>query len=72
MCIRDRVVDSPEGIQFGSSTAAPIAKEFMENALPYLGINPTYTLSLIHILHIWRLPTAEPRLQRWEYKIERN
>lgn len=37
------VVDSPEGIQFGSSTAAPIAKEFMENALPYLGINPTYT-----------------------------
>lgn len=37
------VVDSPEGIQFGSSTAAPIAKEFMENALPYLGVNPKYT-----------------------------
>lgn len=37
------VVDSPEGVQFGSSTAAPIAKEFMENALPYLGINPKYT-----------------------------
>lgn len=37
------VVDSPEGVQFGSSTAAPIAKEFMENALPYLGVNPKYT-----------------------------
>lgn len=37
------VVDSPKGIQFGSTTAAPIAKEFMENALPYLGINPKYT-----------------------------
>ena len=37
------VVDSPKGIQFGSTTAAPIAKEFMENALPYLGVNPKYT-----------------------------
>lgn len=37
------VADSPKGVQFGSSTAAPIAKEFMENALPYLGINPEYT-----------------------------
>lgn len=37
------VVDSPKGIQFGSATAAPIAKEFLENALPYLGVNPKYT-----------------------------
>lgn len=37
------VVDSPQGVQFGSSTAAPVAKEFMENALPYLGVNPKYT-----------------------------
>ncbi len=31
------VVDSPSGVQFGSATAAPIAREFLENALPYLG-----------------------------------
>lgn len=37
------VVDSPQGVQFGSSTAAPIAKDFMENTLPYLGLNPKYT-----------------------------
>ena len=37
------VVDSPRGVQFGSATAAPIAKEFLENALPYLGIAPQYT-----------------------------
>ena len=37
------VVDSPSGVQFGSATAAPIAREFLENALPYLGIEPQYT-----------------------------
>ncbi len=37
------VVDSPSGVQFGSATAAPVAKEFLENALPYLGIEPQYT-----------------------------
>ena len=37
------IVDSPKGVQFGSTTAAPIAKEFFQNALPYLGITPTYT-----------------------------
>ena len=31
------VVDSPSGVQFGGATAAPIAREFLENALPYLG-----------------------------------
>ncbi len=37
------VVDSPTGVQFGSATAAPIAKEFLENALPYLNVTPKYT-----------------------------
>lgn len=37
------VVDSPKGVQFGSAVAAPIAKDFLENALPYLGVNPKYT-----------------------------
>lgn len=37
------VVDSPSGVQFGSATAAPIGREFLENALPYLGIEPQYT-----------------------------
>lgn len=37
------IVDSPKGVQFGSATAAPIAREFFENALPYLGISPDYT-----------------------------
>lgn len=37
------IVDSPKGVQFGSATAAPIAKDFFSNALPYLGITPSYT-----------------------------
>lgn len=37
------VVDSPSGVQFGSAVAAPIARDFMENALPYLGVTPKYT-----------------------------
>ena len=37
------IVDSPKGVQYGSTTAAPIAQEFFENALPYLGITPNYT-----------------------------
>ena len=37
------IVDSPKGVQYGSTTAAPIAQEFFENALPYLGIAPNYT-----------------------------
>lgn len=37
------VVDSPKGVQFGSATAAPIAKDFLENALPYMGVSPNYT-----------------------------
>jgi len=37
------IVDSPKGVQYGSTTAAPVAQEFFENALPYLGIAPNYT-----------------------------
>ncbi len=37
------IVDNPKGVQFGSATAAPIAREFFQNALPYLGIEPNYT-----------------------------
>lgn len=37
------VVDSPQGVQFGSLTAAPIVKEFYKNALSYLEIEPQYT-----------------------------
>lgn len=37
------IVDSPKGVQFGSTTAAPIAREFFQNALPYLGVTPNYT-----------------------------
>lgn len=39
------VVDSPQGMHYGSLTAAPIAKEFMENALPYMNISPSYSKS---------------------------
>ncbi|MDD7718507.1 MAG: penicillin-binding transpeptidase domain-containing protein [Eubacteriaceae bacterium] len=39
------VVDSPQGVRYGGLIAAPIAKDFMENALPYLNISPSYTKS---------------------------
>ena len=32
------IVDEPEGIYYGGTVCAPIVKEFLENALPYLGI----------------------------------
>ena len=37
------VVDSPKGVQYGSTVAAPIAKNFLQNALTYMEITPTYT-----------------------------
>ncbi len=37
------VCDEPQGIHFGSLTAAPIAKEIMEDTLRYLEIEPQYT-----------------------------
>ena len=39
------VVDSPQGVRYGGLIAAPIAKDFMENALPYLNIAPSYSKS---------------------------
>lgn len=38
------VVDEPEGIYYGGTVCAPIVKEFLENALPYLGIEADYSL----------------------------
>ena len=39
------IVDSPQGVQYGSATAAPIARTFLKNALTYLEISPSYTTS---------------------------
>lgn len=38
------LVDEPQGIYYGGTVCAPIVKEFLENALPYLGIEPDYSL----------------------------
>lgn len=37
------VCDTPKGAIYGSVVAAPYAKEFLENALPYMGIDPSYS-----------------------------
>lgn len=37
------LVDEPEGIYYGGSVCAPVASEFLSNALPYLGMEPSYT-----------------------------
>ena len=37
------VVDSPGGVQFGSAVAAPVAQDFLKNALTYMEISPKYT-----------------------------
>lgn len=38
------IVDEPIGVSaFGSTTAGPIIKEIMSDALPYLGVEPKYT-----------------------------
>lgn len=38
------LVDEPQGIYYGGTVCAPIVKEFFENALPYLGIEPDESL----------------------------
>ena len=38
------IVDEPEGIYYGGTVCAPIVKEFLENTLPYLGIEADYSL----------------------------
>lgn len=37
------VCDTPKGAIYGSVVAAPFAKEFLEDALPYMGIDPNYS-----------------------------
>ena len=37
------VADSPKGAIYGSVVSAPYAKQFLEEALPYMGIDPVYT-----------------------------
>ena len=37
------VNDTPKGAIYGSVVAAPTAKEFLEDALPYMGIDPSYS-----------------------------
>ena len=38
------IVDEPEGIYYGGTVCAPVVKEFLENALPYLGMEADYSL----------------------------
>lgn len=37
------IVDEPDGTHFASQTAVPYAKEFLEEALPHMGVEPNYT-----------------------------
>jgi stage V sporulation protein D (sporulation-specific penicillin-binding protein) len=37
------IVDEPQGVKFGSTTAAPVVKEILENTLRYMNIAPRYT-----------------------------
>ncbi|MBE6022707.1 MAG: PASTA domain-containing protein [Cellulosilyticum sp.] len=37
------IIDEPQGTYYGGVIAGPVMKEVLENALPYLGIQPDYT-----------------------------
>lgn len=37
------IIDEPQGAYYGGVIAGPVMKEVLENALPYLGIQPNYT-----------------------------
>ena len=37
------IIDEPQGTYYGGAIAGPVMKEVLENALPYLGIQPDYT-----------------------------
>lgn len=37
------IINNPQGIYYGGTIAAPVAKEIFENILPYLGIEMRYT-----------------------------
>ncbi len=37
------LVDEPQGVYYGGQVAGPVMKELLENTLPYLKIEPSYT-----------------------------
>jgi stage V sporulation protein D (sporulation-specific penicillin-binding protein) len=37
------LIDEPQGVYYGGTVAGPVMKEILENALPYLGIQPQYS-----------------------------
>ena len=34
------LIDEPEGIYYGGQIAAPVISELLDDALPYLGVEP--------------------------------
>lgn len=36
------IIDEPKGTYYGGAIAGPVMKEILANALPYLGVEPTY------------------------------
>ncbi len=39
------ICDNPKGVKFGSYTAAPIAKDILDDTLRYMGVEPKYSSS---------------------------
>lgn len=39
------VVDTPQGQKYGNMVAAPVARQFLKRALPYLEVEPSYSSS---------------------------
>ena len=37
------IIDEPQGTYYGGTIAGPVMKEVLSNALPYLGVEPTYS-----------------------------
>lgn len=37
------IIDEPQGTYYGGTIAGPVMKEILSNALPYLGVEPTYS-----------------------------
>lgn len=37
------LIDEPQGVYYGGTVAGPVMQELLQNALPYLGIEPIYT-----------------------------
>lgn len=51
------ICDNPKGVIYGGSTAAPIAKDILEQSVKYLGIEPNYTAAEKKALKIKYLST---------------